>query len=46
MNSEINLATGLYAYEEQRNQEAQDKQIVLFSIASAISLKKAYPNYF
>ncbi len=44
--SEINLATDLYGVLEQKNQESQDKQIVLFSIESAISLKKAYPNYF
>lgn len=45
-NNEINLATELYSSLEQKNQEIQDKQIVLFSIESAISLKKAYPNYF
>lgn len=45
-NSEINLATDLYANQEQKNQESQDKQIVLFSLESAINLKKAYPNYF
>ncbi len=45
-NSEINLATDLYGILEQKNQESQDKQIVLFSIESAISLRKAYPNYF
>ncbi len=45
-NSEINLATDLYANQEQKNQGSQDKQIVLFSLESAINLKKAYPNYF
>lgn len=45
-NNEINLATELYSSLEQKNQEIQDKQIVLFSIESAISLRKAYPNYF
>lgn len=44
--NEINLATELYSSLEQKNQEIQDKQIVLFSIESAISLKQAYPNYF
>lgn len=43
---QIESATDLYANYEQKNQETQDKQIVLFSLASARSLKKAYPNYF
>ena len=45
-NAQLNLATDLYATLVQKNQESQDQQIVLFSLESAINLKKAYPNYF
>lgn len=40
------MASEIYAALEQKNQEKQDQQIVLFSLESVINLKKAYPNYF
>lgn len=43
---QIEMASEIYAALEQKNQEKQDQQIVLFSLESAINLKKAYPNYF
>lgn len=43
---QIETAAEYYAALEEKNQEKQDQQIVLFSLESAINLKKAYPNYF
>ncbi len=43
---QIEMASEFYAALEQKNQEKKDQQIVLFSLESAINLKKAYPNYF
>jgi putative GTP pyrophosphokinase len=43
---QIEMASEIYSALEQKNQEKQDQQIVLFSLESALSLKKAYPNYF